>query len=769
MKNIDSYSHVRGESIYVDDIPVREDTLFGVVFASKIANGKIISINTTNAEQVDGVFRIITDKDIPGENQIGSIFPDEELFASDKVDFIGQPLGLILAKSEKIARDALETIEVEIEPEIPVVDPRIAADKGLLIHDPRTFEIGDISASWDNCDIIVEGKAESGGQEHLYIETQGAYAFPIENDAIKVISSTQGPTQVQKALARVIGQPMHKVQIDVQRLGGGFGGKEDQATAWGCMAGLATYITKRPVKLIPNRLEDLRMTGKRHPYTSDYKLGLSNDGKILSYEVIFYQNSGAAADLSPAVLERTLFHANNTYFIPNMKATAYPCRTNLPPNTAFRGFGGPQGMFVIESALAHAADVMQLDRDHLQKINLLDEGDSFHYGQVAVNPTAKRTWEEAETRYNLLGLKNRLQQFNAENVNFKRGLAVMPICFGISFTKTMLNQAGALVHIYMDGSLSIATGAVEMGQGVTTRVAQVPMKLFSLPIELVKIESTNTTRVANTSPSAASATHDLNGRATQIACEKIKSRLITLSITLMGLDETAEIIFDESKVRNSQNDQTITWKELILEAYLRRIDLSAHGLYSVPKINFDTTIEKGSPFAYYSYGTAFIEITLDCIRGTYVVDHVKVVHDFGKSMNNIIDLGQMEGGIVQGIGWMTSEDLVYDDSGKLQSNALSTYKIPDIYAAPKEIHTHFLENAENEFGLFKSKAIGEPPLLYGLGVYFAIRNAVKAFNPKSKIGFMAPITPEKVLLNLYDGLTLRSAKRMDNSIKIPTN
>ena len=679
--------------------------------------------------------------------------------------FIGHPIGIILADTEKLGREALELVQVEIDPKRPIVDPREAASKGLLIHDPRTFQIGNVDEAWSTCDVIVEGKTESGGQEHLYIEGQAAYAFPDEADGIKLISSTQGPTQVQKAAARVLGVGMHKVEVDIRRLGGGFGGKEDQATAWGCMAALGSFLSKRPVKLVLHRLEDMKMTGKRHPYSSDYKLGLSKEGKIIAYEVTFYQNSGAAADLSPAVLERTLFHANNSYFVPNMKATAYPCKTNLPPNTAFRGFGGPQGMFVIESALSHASEKMGMDRDLLQKLNLLSEGSLFHYGQAAENPKAQATWNEAETQFNLNQIKENIEKFNETNSLVKKGFAAMPICFGISFTKTLLNQAGALVHVYLDGSVGVSTGAVEMGQGVNTRIAQVPMRLFSLPVTSIKIESTNTTRVANTSPSAASATHDLNGMATEIACNKIIGRLKTLASELLGGD-ASDIVFENEQVKNGKLGTEIPWKKLISEAYVRRLGLSAHGFYAIPRIHFDSQTEKGEPFAYHSYGVAFIEITLDCLRGTYEVDTVKVVHDFGKSMNKIIDLGQMEGGIVQGIGWMTSEELVYDNEGILRSGALSTYKVPDVYAAPKEIITVFLENSENEYGLFKSKAIGEPPLMYGLGVYFAIRNAIKAFNPSSQLGYDTPMTFEKTLLNLYDGKNLKSQDDLKEGISV---
>ena len=603
--------------------------------------------------------------------------------------------------------------------------------------------------AWDTCDAIVEGSVEIGGQEHLYIETQGSIAYPVEGNCIKIISSTQGPTAVQSTVARILSIPMHKVEVDVRRLGGGFGGKEDQATAWACMAALATYTCKKPVKLVLERLEDMRMTGKRHPYSIDYKLGLANDGKIIAYEVTFYQNAGAAADLSAPVLNRTMFHASNSYYIPNMKVTGISCKTNIVPNTAFRGFGGPQGMVAIEAAINHAADELGMESCEIQKINLLKDGDQFHYEQIAKNANGGLTWKTAEDKYNFDDIKKRVEQFNVKNKIRKKGLAVMPVCFGISFTKTSLNQAGALVNVYFDGSVGVSTGAVEMGQGVNTRILQVPAEIFSIATNRIKIETTNTTRVINTSPSAASATHDLNGAATEIACNKILERLKSLVSNHLNLEKPVSVNIKNELVYYEDREIDLKWDDLIKLAYENRIDLSAHGFYTTPEIHFDMETGKGNPFAYHVFGTAIIEVTLDCIRGSYIFDSVKIVHDSGKTMNSILDIGQIEGAVVQGIGWMTSEEIVYNDEGVLESNTLSTYKIPDIYATPREIKTHFLEGVENPLGLFKSKAVGEPPFCYGIGAYFAIRNAIKKFNPKSKMPYNTPLTPEKVLIALY--------------------
>lgn len=747
MKNIDSFIHTRGESIYLDDIPEISGTLYGACFDSPVAHGVIKNLDLSEAEKSEGVVRIFIYKDCPSRNQIGGIIEDEPLLAEHHVHFCGMPVAFVVADSTEHAYAAVKKIKVEIEPLHIITDPREAKEKNQLIIPPRTFKIGDSTNAFKNCDYVFEGRADSNGQEHLYIETQGAYALPLENGAIKIYSSTQGPTAVQRACSKVLGIPMHQLEVDVTRLGGGFGGKEDQANVWAALCALATYHLKRPVKYALHRMEDMRMTGKRHPYSSDFKIGLNKDLKIVAYEVTFYQNAGAAADLSPAVMERTLFHCTNSYFIPNVTATAYSCRTNLPPNTAFRGFGGPQGMFVIASAITKAAEELKMDATEIQKRNLIKTGEEFPYGQIAASE-ANKCWDKAVQLYNLNREKSEVAKFNVENKFLKKGIALMPVCFGISFTKTVMNNARSLVHVYNDGSVNISTGAVEMGQGVNTKILQVAAAIFSIPSSLIKINSTNTFRIANTSPSAASATADLNGKATQLACNAIVGRLKKVAAEeLQSSPEKIEL--KDSCVYVDGKNTGWDWKKLVMTAFLKRVSLSEHSHYSTPEIHFDLTKEKGHPFAYHVYGTAIINVTVDCLRGTYEFDSVKVVHDYGKSMNEIIDRGQTEGGIVQGIGWMTMEEIVFDKEGRLKSNALSTYKVPDIYSVPKEIAIHFLETKNNNLAIFNSKAVGEPPLMYGIGAYFALRNAVKVFNPKVEIPFDAPMTPEKVLMALY--------------------
>jgi xanthine dehydrogenase large subunit len=754
MKNIDSYTHVRGESVYLDDIPLVNGTLYAAVFDSPVAHGKIKSLDYSEAEAMPGIVRIFTAKDIPGENQIGGIIPDEELLAGTHVHFCGMPIALVVAGSEHEARAAVKKIKVEIEPLHIITDPREAKEKGELIIPPRTFQIGDTTTAWSQCEYIFEGRTETNGQEHLYIETQGAYAVPQENGGIRIYSSTQGPTAVQRTAARILALPMNKVEVDTTRLGGGFGGKEDQATTWGVMCALASYHLKKPVKYSLHRMEDMRMTGKRHPYSSDFKIGLNKDLKIISYEATFYQNAGATADLSPAVMERTLFHCTNSYFVPNVKATAYSCRTHLPSNTAFRGFGGPQGMFVIEAAIAKAAEQLNVPASTIQQKNLLKTGDEFPYGQIAESE-AHECWNKAAELYDIKKLKGEIDDFNASNSLFKKGMAFMPICFGISFTKTLMNQARSLVHVYTDGSVGISTGAVEMGQGVNTKMLQVAATIFSIDPSRIKINTTNTYRIANTSPTAASAAADLNGKATEIACKEILKRLQKVAeeeclLTAdIGKTELPPFEVKNEWIYINGKKTELSWSKLVMAAYIKRVSLSELAHYTPPGIHFDPSGEKGHPFAYHVYGTAIITVTIDCLRGIYEVDSVKAVHDFGSSMNTMIDMGQCEGGIVQGIGWMTMEELLYNKEGKLMTNALSTYKVPDIYSVPKEITIHPLETEKDNLAIFRSKAVGEPPLMYGIGAYFALRNAVKAFNSSADIPYDAPMTPEKVLMSLY--------------------
>ena len=750
MNNFDSIRHVKGESVFIDDVSLPASALHGAVFFSPVAHGKIKSINYDEAKNSEGVAAILTYKDIPGENQIGGIIQDEKLFAENTVEFIGEPIALVVAKTLSQARAAVKKISAEFEPLEVIVNPKEAFQKGsLIVNSPKIYQLGNTDDIWSSCDLIVEDTVESGGQEHLYLETQAAITFPSEGTGIKILSSTQSPSTVQRIASRVLNLPAHMIESEVVRLGGGFGGKEDQATAWAVMTALAALKLRKTVKLVLPRHEDMLITGKRHPYVSDYKIGLSKEGKILAYEVTFYQNSGASADLSTAIMDRTLAHCTNSYFIPNVKATGWCCKTNLAPNTAFRGFGGPQGMFVIEAAIHKAAKKLGVEPHKIQSLNLFSEGDEFSFGQKTENCNARVCFDALNSKCSFDKVIEDIGSFNKENKLVKKGYAVMPVCFGISFTNTMLNQASALVHVYNDGSVSVSTGAVEMGQGVNMKMRLIVASVFGIDVASVKSETTNTTRNANTSATAASSGADMNGNAVLVACRKILSRLKAFYLSGYNLPEDSKFEIKDSFVYVDGKDKGLKWKELILRAYSNRVNLSDHGFYATPEIYFDSKTNKGKPFAYHVYGSALVVSKVDCIRGISEIESVRVVHDFGHSLNKTIDRSQAEGAIMQGIGWMTMEEILHNKEGRLLTSTLSAYKVPDINYTPDVFEIDFLDNSFNKPGPFNSKAIGEPPFMYGIASYFAVRNAVEAFNKDSEFPYIAPITPERVLINLY--------------------
>lgn len=757
--------HARGESLFIGDLPDPAGTLHAAILASPIAHGRILRLDTSPAAGLPGVACILTAADIPGANQIGGIVQDEPLLAEGSVHFVGQPVAAVVADSPRRAREAAAAVALEIEEQPGIFDPRQAAALGELIVPSRTLARGDVDAAWADCAVVVEGRADSGGQEHLYLETQTALAIPQGGERLRVLSSTQAPTAVQRITARVLGLPMNAIEVDVARLGGAFGGKEDQATPWAAIAALAARVLKRPVRIELSRGEDMRCTGKRHPYSSDFRLGLAADGAILAYEATYYQNAGAAADLSPAILERSLFHATGSYFVPDVRITALSCRTNLPPFTAFRGFGAPQAMFVIESAITRAAEVMGIDRSEIQRRNLIAEGDAFPYGMRAQQGHARRSFAELEQRFEVAGMRREAAEFNRSHRLVKRGVATMPVCFGISFTSTFLNQAAALVHVFTDGSVSISTAAVEMGQGVNAKITAVAARSLGIDPGRISIETTNTLRVANTSPTAASSGADMNGRAAEMACRSILERLRAVAAQLLAAEPDRVAVVDD-RVLVDGRSVDLGWEQLVWEAYTRRVSLSAQAHYATPRIHYDRASEQGEPFAYHVYGAAAVEVTVDGLRGTYSVDRVRAVHDAGRSLDPLVDLGQLEGGVVQGIGWMTMEELFFAD-GRNLSDTLSTYKIPDILAVPA-IEAHFLEDADNPHAVMLSKAIGEPPLMYGIGAYFALLDALKAFRPDRRAFFQAPMTPERVLMFLHGdrtGATVAQVDHADAAIK----
>ncbi|MCM1981552.1 molybdopterin cofactor-binding domain-containing protein [Lyngbya confervoides] len=659
MKRLDAKTQVRGEAAFVDDMPRSEPMLYAAITGSTVAHGKLLSIDPKQALAMAGVKAVLTAADIPGKNCWGTILADQPFLADDLVEYWGQPVAVVVATSTAIARRAAQHIHLQIEALPAMIDPREAFLRGQIIGTPHTFVMGDVDRVWQDCDYVVEATCNIGGQEHLYLETQRSRATPLEGNTMRLDSATQNPFGTQRTVAQILGWPCHGIEVDVKRLGGGFGGKEEQASLWAGLVALAAWKLQQPVELVLSRLDDMLMTGKRHPYSSDFKIGFTRGGEILAYAVQHYQNAGAYADLSTAVLERTLFHSTNAYFIPHVRIFGVCCRTNIPPNTALRGFGGPQAMFVIESAIAKVAETLNVPREEIQAKNLLRRGQHFPYGQAFANDELQESWHDLEQTYHVAQLRDRIHRFNHKNFAKKKGYAIMPICFGISFTTTFLNQASALVHVYGDGSVSVSTGGVEMGQGLNTKLAAIAAKTFGIQPHRIKLETTNTTRIANMSPSAASVTTDLNGNAMILAIQHILDRLKRLVAQTLKIGQPDQItLVNEDFCLNGQ-PLGLSWDEVIHQACLTRTDLSAHAFYTTPDVDFDRGQEQGHPFAYHVCGAALLEVTLDCLRGVYSIDAVQIIHQLGRSLNPDVDLGQVEGGLAQGLGWMTLEDLQF--------------------------------------------------------------------------------------------------------------
>jgi xanthine dehydrogenase large subunit len=761
----ESLLNLTGKTHYVDDLPLPEGALFAVPVGAPSPRGRNLVIRTEAARAVDPSVVVLTARDIPGENQLGYVLPDEPLIADGEWSYQGEVVALVLARDRSTARKAARLVQVQGEDLPPVLTAREAFARGDIIMQPLHLESGDVDRAFAEADFVVTGSCESDGQEHLYLETQAAIAYPEEGGRIYCISSTQGPTGCQKAIARVLGIPMAQVEVEARRLGGAFGGKEDQAAPWASLAALGAWYTKRPVKLVLNRSDDMVMTGKRHPYSSDFTIGITKDGRILGLEVTYYQNSGACIDLSLAILWRTMFHVCGAYHIPSVRATGYMCRTNLVPFTAFRGFGAPQAFFVIEAALHKAAAVSGIPLINLQKKNLLTEGVTTYYGMELQDVRTHRTWDKLDERVDLTKLQEDIDAFNRSHRLVKRGLHVMPVCFGISFTKIMMNQGGALVHVYADGSVSVATGAVEMGQGVIRKILVAAARTLGIREERVRIERTKTTTVANTVPTAASTGADINAMAALLACKEIKTRLLSYAATLpevkalarslSGTEQQGETPAPERLSINNEyllvDDKPtgISWTTLLARALEARVDLSAHGYYASPGLHFDQALGKGHPFVYHVYGTAAVQAEVDILRGMGRIIGMDIVHDGGIPLDERVDRGQIEGALAQGLGWALLEDLRFSEGGELLSNTLSTYKVPDSHFMDFPLHIKFLEDALNPLAVLGSKAVGEPPFMYGIGGYFAVFDALRAALPEgAEVLYDLPLTNDKLLLFL---------------------
>lgn len=748
MSERDVCHHVCGRSRFVDDLPAPAGTLYAAVVTSPAASGVLLAIDDAAARSMTGVAAVLSACDIPGQNQIGDIISDQRLLAERELQFVGEPVALVLARTALQARAAAARVELRIGAAPPVLDVLEAYRLDHTFGDERQFRLGDAARAFAEAAWVVEGEVDTQAQEHLYFETQAALALPADGDRLRLYAASQSPSAIQRAVAQVLGLPMHAVEVEVPRLGGAFGGKEEQAKPWAVLAALGAWLTGRPVRLTLNRQEDMRWTGKRHPYHSRFRLAADAQGRLLAYDVQFLQDGGAVADLSTAVLERTLFHATNAYGIPNADIRAVSCRTNQPSNTAFRGFGAPQAIFTLECAIDRLAQAMGVPRHILQERHLLAPGDRFPYGMVVSTGALRECWQRLWTSRRIAARLAAIDAGNCCEPRIRRGLALTPLCFGISFTATHLNQASVTVSIYGDGSVGVAASAVEMGQGVNDKIRAVVSRSLGLPAECIELDYTSSARAANMSPTAASVGADLNGMAALRACDALRDRLCRFAAG--ALDIAGEDVELADGAFRSRRDpaRAIAWRPLIEAAYLARVDLVEHGFYATPDLYFDRTRERGRPFAYHVYGVSAIEASVDCLLGTCSIDRIDVVYDLGQSLDPAVDLGQMEGGLVQGVGYATIEEALRDGAGRLLTDSLATYKIPDLPSAP-EIAVEFIDSASNPHGPFNAKAIGEPPFLLGLGAYFAIAAAVRSLNPRAELPYRLPLTPERVLLALY--------------------
>ena len=746
-----SLRHSTGQAIYIDDMPEQENLLHGAPVLSKVACGKIKKINSDKLKDLPFFTKIITAKDIPGENEIGPIKNGEPILADDFFSYLGQPVAIVLAKTHQEAIYASSLVEIELEfTTKPILNLDDAYEQKSFLEDPMILEKGNIKKDMSKSNYTLSGNFEIGGQDHFYLETHVAIPFPGENDEYVVWSSTQHPTEVQHGVGKVLNIPSAKIDSKVRRLGGGFGGKESQATIFAAMSALGAYLTQKPVKIRLNRHSDMTASGKRHDFKIYYTVGFTATGKVLALDIKLLSNGGNVLDLSGPVMTRALTHLDNCYFIKSLKAIGYVCKTNTVSNTAFRGFGGPQGMLTIENILYSVSQYLQKPIDEIRKINYYSRlnGLKTPYGQIVKNPRIERVLKEI---YKISDYKNRIRNIKEFNLNqknnnlpFRKGIALMPAKFGISFNKPSLNQGGALVHVYSDGSIRLNHGGTEMGQGLFIKVAQVVAECFKVPLEQIHITSTNTAEVPNTSATAASSGSDLNGMAAWNASIVIKNRMIDHAAKLFKKNKK-DIVLGEGRI--ICGNRSLSFSELAFSCWENRISLSSTGYYKTPKISWDQGKLRGHPYFYFTWGAAISEALLDINTGESRILRADIVQDCGNSLNENIDIGQIEGGFIQGLGWLTCEELCFSKEGKLLTTGPSTYKLPGSRDIPQIFNVKLLEKADNEEKtIFRSKAVGEPPLLLAISHFLALKEAIKASSTNSKPELLnSPATPSEIL------------------------
>lgn len=738
--------HVTGAALYVDDMPAPARLLCAAVGRSPVARGRIRTLDLTEVLAQPGVVTVLTLEDVPGHVDIGPVFPGDPVLAQGEVKFWGQPVFAVLADTEENARRAARCARLEIDSESPVLDPLAAVDQGLLVRPSHQLQRGDAAAAIAAAPHVLEAEMQVGGQEHFYLEGQVSLVVPAEDGGMQVYCSTQHPSEVQKLVAEVLAVPLSAVTVETRRMGGGFGGKETQAAPWACIAALLARKSGRPVKLRLPRADDMIMTGKRHPFVNRYKVGFDESGLLLGAQITVTGNCGCSPDLSDAIVDRAMFHSDNAYYLPTAHIVGHRAYTNTVSHTAFRGFGGPQGMMIIERVMDDIARAVGRDPLEVRKLNLYRGPDRniTPYHQVVESDTLTRVIDQLERSSDYWARRKAITAFNATSPVLKKGLALTPVKFGISFTVQHLNQAGALLHIYTDGSVQLNHGGTEMGQGLNTKVAQVVAEVLQIDLARIQITATRTDKVPNTSPTAASSGSDLNGQAARMAAETLKQRLVEFLAQSEQVPEES-VRFADNRVFFGEG-RSLSFAELAQRAYMGRVSLSATGYYRTPKIHYDRASGKGRPFFYFATGAAVSEVLVDCLTGEYKVTRVDIVHDVGRSLNPAIDLGQIEGGFIQGMGWLTTEELRWDEQGRLLTTGAATYKIPVAADMPPIFKVSLLEDAPNEEAtIFRSKAVGEPPFMLAISVWSALRDAIASLaDYKVSPDLDTPATPERV-------------------------
>jgi xanthine dehydrogenase large subunit len=743
-----AHLHVSGRASYTDDIPIVAGTLHAALGTSPKAHAKIVSMNFDAVRATPGVVAVFTAEDIPGVNDCGPIIHDDPVLAQGIVQFVGQPMFIVVATSHDIARLAARRATVEFEDLVPVLTPADARKAESYVLNPLKLSRGDAESRMSKAPHHERGAMKLGGQEQFYLEGQIAYAVPKDDDGMHVYCSTQHPTEMQHLVAHVLNVHSHNVLVECRRMGGGFGGKESQSGIFACCAALAAWKLLCPVKLRPDRDDDMMITGKRHDFIYDFEVGYDDDGKIDGVAVDMTSRCGFSADLSGPVMTRAVCHFDNAYWLADVKIEGYCGKTNTQSNTAFRGFGGPQGAFAIEYIMDNVARSVGKDSLDVRRANLYGktENNKTPYGQTVEDNVIHELIAELEETSDYRRRRAAIDEFNANNEVLKKGMALTPVKFGIAFNVTHFNQAGALVHIYTDGSMLVNHGGTEMGQGLNTKVAQVVAHELGVNFERVRVTATDTSKVANTSATAASTGTDLNGKAAQDAARQLRERLAKFAAEKFGGGAVTPEQVRFANDRVIVGNDAIPFGEVVQKAYLARVQLWSDGFYATPKLYWDQATMQGRPFFYYSYGAAVSEVVIDTLTGEMRVLRADALHDVGASLNPALDIGQVEGAFVQGMGWLTTEELWWNDKGKLMTHAPSTYKIPTINDMPPDFRVKLFKNRNAEDSIHRSKAVGEPPLLLPFSVFFAIRDAVSAVGDhKINPPLNAPATAEEVL------------------------